>query len=100
MKLQEAVKSCRDGNFVTHRAFDSSQSMHMYNNELYYEDGANLQNEIDWMMSEKLFEDGWCVKSESKCINKDKLKKMHEENSRYMLRGRSYEECIITEERA
>jgi len=94
MELEEAIKSCREGNFVTHRAFDSTQSMHAYKGELYYEDGANLSNQMDWIESQKLFEEGWHVKFISEHVNKDNLREMHMRNKRYMLIDCSYEECI------
>jgi len=62
MTLQEAFKSCGQGNIVSHSSFDQSQSMHYFNGEFYYEDGACLTGHIAWMESQEWAQQGWYVK--------------------------------------
>lgn len=94
MDLNEAIQSCKKGNFVTHEYFDSKQSMHMYNNALYYEDGADLSNQMDWIRKHPIYKKGWSIKYESSKVDMDMLKDMHIKNSRYMLQSDTYEKCI------
>jgi hypothetical protein len=95
MTLFEAFVSCRNGDFVSHQNFDSSQSMHEYKYSLYYEDGANLDNHIDWLEGEKWAKDGWFVKYPRWKIDTEKLNKIHKDNGGFMLQSGSYEDCII-----
>jgi len=94
MKLQEAIESCKQGNFVTHEYFCKNQSMHMYKNTLYYEDGADLTNHMDNMTKSDWFKDGWEVKYNSSEVNQDVLKDMHIKQGHLMLQGDTYERCI------
>jgi hypothetical protein len=95
MVLDEAIMAAMEGHFVSNNSFDSKQSMHSFNDRLYYEDGADLTtsgfvNELkrmDWA------KDGWYIKYKKERVNINKLKEMHE-NNKYMLQGDSYEDCI------
>lgn len=98
MNLLEACLSAREGNFVSHHSFDYNQSMHEYNGNLYYEDGANLTANgfINTLEREKWSKEGWFVKYSKDQVNKEELKKLHENYKSYMLKyGKSYEDCII-----
>jgi len=98
MNLQEALQSATEGNFVSHKCFDSNQSMHKFNNSFYYEDGVNLNtnNFLNILGEEEWTKDGWYVKYGKESINKEKLKEMHNKNKNYLfLRDASYEDCII-----
>lgn len=95
MKINEAIKACKEGHFVTHINFDSTQSMHMYKNSLYYEDGANLTSSIFDIFDEEWAKDGWRIKFENKQVDFDKLNDMHIKSNGYMLDSdKSYENCI------
>ena len=94
MTIQEAFVSCSEGNFVSHRNFDSSQSMHEHNCTMYYEDGANLTNHLDWLENEEWAKDGWYVKFTKDQVDQEKLDKIHKDNKGYMLQSGSYEDCI------
>lgn len=98
MNLLEACQSAREGNFVSHHSFDYNQSMHEYNSNLYYEDGANLTSDgfIEILEQEEWSREGWFVKYSKEQVNKEKLKKIHENNKGRMLNyNESYENCII-----
>lgn len=95
MTLLEACQLCREGNFVSHRNFDSSQSMHEYQYSLYYEDGANVSHDLGWIENQEWAKDGWFIKYSKEQVDKDKLNEMHRINKGNMLYGQSYEECII-----
>lgn len=97
MNLSEACQAARDGNFVSHHSFDHKQSMHEYNGNLYYEDGANLTASgfINILPKEKWSNEGWFVKYSKEMVNREKLKKLHVENKGYMLQDKSYEDCIV-----
>lgn len=95
MNLNEAIVMCHKGNFMTHKNFDSNQSMHYYNGSLYYEDGANLDSHLRWMKQEESLQDGWSVKFTSEQVGSQTLSNMHFANRNYMLRSGSYEDCII-----
>ena len=72
--------------------------MHEYNYSLYYEDGANLTANgfIDKLAYENWAKDGWYIKYSNKKVDKEKLKRLHNDNNGYMLEGNgSYEDCII-----
>jgi len=94
MNLTEAIQACKQGHFVTHEYFDSKQSMHMYKNTLYYEDGANLSHQMDWIANQKIFQSSWSVKYKSHLVDKKLLEFMHVKNRRKMLQGDTYERCI------
>jgi hypothetical protein len=98
MTLQEAIQSVREGNFVSHKYFNSKQSMHEYKGNLYYEDGALLtsNNTMEWLQREEWAKTDWYIKFSEDKINKDKLKDLHDRFSRTMLPyNSSYEECVI-----
>jgi len=98
MTILEACQSAREGNFVSHKNFDREQSMHEYNYNLYYEDGANLTSTgfIETLGREDWAKNGWYVKYPKEKVNKDKLKKLHEDGNQYMLKNnQSFEDCII-----
>lgn len=99
MNLLDALQSCRDGNFVSHRNFDSNQSMHEYGYNLYYEDGANLSANggLKFLMQEDWAKDGWYVKYTKDQIDIHKLVDLHEHSNGLMISyyGKSYEDCII-----
>ena len=95
MTLLEAYQECRKGNFVSHISFDEKQSMHEYNHTLYYEDGANLSAGDFDLYTEEWAKEGWYVKYTKEQVDREKLKKMHNENKNYMLQSGSYEDCII-----
>lgn len=97
MTLTEACKSAREGNFVSHEYFDDNQSMHSYNNDLYYEDGANLTigSGLDFIKREEWAKNGWSVKYTKDKVNTEKLDNMHKQyGSRMLPYGISYEDCI------
>ena len=98
MTWEEAIKSAQEGNFVSNKNFSSNESMHEWNNELVYEDGAilsgaliNIMHEEDWS------KDGWYIKYTKEQVDRNKLEELHKEFKRCTLSGknRSYEECII-----
>ena len=95
MTLHEACQSCRDGNFVSHNCFDSSQSMHDYKHDLYYEDGAIISNDLEWLDNQTWAKDGWYIKYPKECVDGEKLDKMHKDNKGYMLHSGTFEDCII-----
>lgn len=98
MTLTEACISAREGNFVSHKCFDSKQSMHDYKGNLYYEDGANLTggDGLEYISKEEWAKDGWYIKYPADRVDQAKLKELHEKHKTMMLSGGySYEECII-----
>lgn len=97
MTLDGAIQSAMNGNFVSNNSFSSEQSMHAFNGDLFYEDGANLTRSgfITELRKYEWAKDGWYIKHPKEKVNKDKLKDMHN-NNQYMLRdGNSYEDCIM-----
>lgn len=94
MNIYEAMASCREGNFVSHKGFDNKESMHCYEGTFYYEDGCNISNQLDWFTNEESLQDGWYVKFTKDNVDVDKLKKLHANSRGLMLRCSSYEECI------
>ena len=94
MKLLEAVESCRQGNFLTHRNFDSNESMHMHKGQLYYEDGANITNDFDFLRRQGWARENWEIKFMKEQVDEEKLNSLHEIKyfSRY---GTTYEDAII-----
>ena len=98
MNLSEACQSAREGNFVSHPSFGRGESMHEYNYNLYYEDGANLThtNFIDELATYEWAKQGWYIKYPKEKVDIEKLKKMHEINKGRMVRGlETYEDCVI-----
>jgi len=97
MNLNEAIKSAREGNFVSHHSFDYNQSMHEYNGKFYYEDGADLTTSgfINTLQNEKWSSEDWLIKYSKEQVDKEKLKRLHENSKGYMLKdNESYESCI------
>ena len=82
------------GCFMTHNSFDSEQSMHMWKNSLYYEDGANLTATGFTEDLPKFLEEGWYVKFYPDKVDTVMLENMHTKAQGMMLQGASYEECI------
>lgn len=96
MTLLEAYQECKKGNFVSHKNFDENQSMHEYNNNMYYEDGANLTSGNFDLSNENWAKDGWFIKYNKNEIDLEKLEKKHKDNRHFMLQdGSSYEDCVI-----
>jgi hypothetical protein len=95
MTLLEALQACENGDFVSNQYFDSKQSMHEYNGELYYEDGANITNDIEWLEKQAFAQSEWYVKYPKCKIDMEKLTSMHEKHKGYMLQDSTYEECAI-----
>lgn len=94
MTLSEAIESTSKGNFVAHLNFSRNESMHMYNGQLYYEDGATgdiegLLRTVDWAKQ------GWYIKHSNEEVYQEKLSKMHKDSDGLMLRNGSYEDCIV-----
>lgn len=95
MTLLEACQSCREGNFVSHKNFDSSQSMHEYHYTLYYEDGANVSHDLEWLKDQDWAKDGWYVKYSKEQVDIKILDMMHKMRPGYTLQSGSYEDCIL-----
>lgn len=98
MKLLEAFKSAREGNFISHTYFDEKQSMHEFKYELFYEDGANLtiNGGIEFLEQQEWAKEGWYIKFPKEKVDIEKLKKLHEDSKTIMLKyGQSYEDCIL-----
>ena len=98
MTLTEACILARKGNFVSHKYFGPEQSMHAYEGDLYYEDGANLTGGtgFDFINKEEWAKEDWYVKYPAEKVDTKKLKELHEKHKTMMLqRGNSYEECIV-----
>ena len=93
MTIREAIESCKEGNFVTNLYFDSEQSMHMYNDKLYYEDGAVVPE--DFIHNESWAIEDWKIKHAADKVDKNKLSELHENSRGMMLNTGSYEDCII-----
>lgn len=55
MNLIEAFKAAREGNFVSHIAFNNYESMHQYNTDLYYEDGTCItaNNNLEFLKQQE-----------------------------------------------
>lgn len=104
MTLDEACKSAREGNFISHVSFDANQSMHEFNGDLYYEDGANLTigGRLDYIIRKKQWAmNDWYVRYPYIMVDTEKLKKLHDEfGSKMLPTGRNYNECIKKEEPA
>lgn len=105
----KAIAFAKDGCFVTNIHFNSDESMHYWNKNLYYEDGALLNEDyllhylISPLSPESIFVGKvWRIKYTPDEVDKDKLEKMHSEMKDYMLSAsnkyKTYEEVIITKE--
>lgn len=92
MNLEEALRSAKEGNFVTNEYFDSSQSLHYYNGKFYYEDGAVIPEEFldsqDFAVNGK-----WSIAIKREDIDFGKLKSMHDKSRGYMLTSGNYMDC-------
>jgi hypothetical protein len=98
MTFDEAVKSCSEGNFVSNAKFGPEQSMHEYEHTLYYEDGGNVTQALDFIKGQTWSKDGWYIKFSRDVVNTDKLKSMHvHHNGHSLIGGESYEDCIMKE---
>ena len=98
MILDEAIKKACEGNFVSNKYFTAEESMHEYNDRLYYEDGAVLGSAlINIMHDENWSKDGWYIKYSKEQIDRNKLNQLHKEFGGTMIssKNRSYEECVI-----
>jgi hypothetical protein len=96
MNLLQAYKECENGNFVSHKSFDDSQSMHMYMGSFYYEDGANLTDSNFDLSKENWAKDGWFIKSNNAKVDQEKLENMHQLYKNSMLPDNlSYENCLM-----
>lgn len=94
MNIYEAMASCKEGNFITHKGFKLKESIHYHEGSLYYEDGRDITNTLRLLTSEEWYKDGWYVKFTKDNVDMDKLKRLHEISRGLMLRCSSYEECI------
>ena len=97
--LREAIDLCRLGYFVKHELFDDMQSMHMYKNHLYYEDGPDLTaNELGFNIYTEEFANrpnSWSIKYSPEEIDYKLLDKLHKKPNKV---GINYELCIIPTE--
>ena len=94
MKLNEAFKSAREGNFVTNQYFDSTQSMHYWNGNFYYEDGAVVTQEF-LETQEFATNSEWYVKIPKEKVDVERLNKVHIDSRGLMLYTRAgYEQCV------
>lgn len=93
MNLKEAFLSAKEGNFVTSEMFDRNQSMHYYQGDFYYEDGAVVPMEFlyneNWAVQYP-----WSIRISKDKVDFDKLKEMHEKSMGYMLQKGSYMDCV------
>ena len=95
MVLYEALEYARKGCFVTCNGLENYESIHWYNGKYYFEDGAVVTKEF----LENSFwaaKGNWRIKASEEDVDKEKLKKMHEESKGLMLFTGSYEDCILT----
>lgn len=63
MTLMEALNECKNGSLVSHEEFDSNEYMYFSNGSFYYEDGTNLDNHLEWLMTQEWAKQGWHVKN-------------------------------------
>jgi hypothetical protein len=68
MTLQNALKSCREGDLISHKSFDQSQFMFYLGGQFYYEDGACLEMHMDWLKHQEWAQNGWYVKCKAKNV--------------------------------
>lgn len=96
-ELDDACLLCNFGFFVSNNSLAANESMHGYDDKIYYEDGACLTmsgllvHPYEWM------ESGWYIKASPHEVDFKKLSDMHEQSRGCMIYGSSYEECIIRE---
>lgn len=97
MNIEEALKVCEEGNFISNRYFDENQSMHYYNGEFYYEDGGVIGRHMPWLIKQDWAKTGWRIKINKDCVDFNKLDTLHKKyKNTIMNSGESYEECKIT----
>ena len=94
LSFSTAVTLCRLGFFMTHRNFSSTESMHMWNHALYYEDGANLTASGFTENLPEMLEQGWSIKYSCEDVDLDALNSKHKSNNGMMLITGSYEDCV------
>lgn len=95
MKFSEALDSAKEGNFLTNTYFTEEQSLHFYNGDFYYEDGAVLNDRtLESIGKDDWAKDGWTIKYPKEKVDTDALYILHVENKGTMLRDKSYEDCI------
>lgn len=92
MNLDEALLSAKNGNFVTNQYFDKDQSLHYYNGEFYYEDGAVVTPKF--LRNQNFATNcSWSIAIKNHEIDFEKLKVIHDSNKDYMLIDESYMDC-------
>lgn len=95
MKIEEALKLAKEGNFLSNQYFTEEQSLHFYNGNFYYEDGAVLNDRtLDEIKQEDWAKEKWYIKYPKEKVDTDKLLVLHEEGKNRMLQNKSYEDCI------
>lgn len=94
LTFSEARELCEEGYFVTHASFDKNESMHMWSNALYYDDGANLTCTGFAENLPEFLEEGWVVKAAPENINKALLDELHTSSNGYMRDSGFYEKCF------
>lgn len=96
MNLTEALASAKEGNFVTNSSFSPDQSLHYHEGKFYYEDGAVLSRDfIDNYLRKQPWAsmNHWDISIPADEVDRDKLKRMHDESGTLMLRKGSYMDC-------
>ncbi len=92
MNLERALRSAKEGNFVTNEYFDCGQSLHYYNGKFYYEDGSVIPE--GFLDSQDFAVNGkWSITIKKEDIDFGRLKSMHEKSRGYMLTSGSYMDC-------
>lgn len=77
MNLQEAIQSAKEGNFVTNEYFSKEESMHYYDDKLYYEDGVIVTEEF--LQTQHFATTGnWKIKYNTNQIDRKILDKIHQ----------------------
>lgn len=102
MTFHEAEIKAEEGNFMTHRGFSSYESMHYFNGELYYEDGAVINHHLSWLFENiKDFGENWEIKYSADMVDKEKLAQLHNKAGSLMIShfGESYEDAIMKGEK-
>ncbi len=95
ISLSDACTLCHLGFFVTHKSFDANESMHSFDGNLYYEDGACLTTSGAMIHPSSWMDDGWIIKADPLHIDFKKLIRMHGLSMGSMLVSDSYDQCII-----
>lgn len=94
--LDEAIKMCRQGYFMTNSSFSDDQSLHMWNYHLFYEDGPDLTtyqfdlHSEDFAVKPK----SWFIKYAPDEIDMEILNNLHESAKRTTHLDINYEECV------